>query len=244
MKNILAENLLRFGVKNLKEKDRAVLSEALLLEQIQLVDAAVKALNTLTAKNPLAVGGEGGGGTAKFCPTISIRYVPANPGQDANIKGGIQPAEIRTGNLSGAYVIAKTNKITNAPGTISGNYSVVGTVQPKKEWLTLLNTDARPYSVGLFSTGQIAPVGAKQANMLTKDELKNTIIAHLAKFYNPKSVFNNVSKADMMAVTNVKDTNMFSSAIDTLINALDALRIPIVNKTDPSKVIECKIFQA
>jgi hypothetical protein len=32
MKNILAENLLRFGVKNLNEKDRVVLSEALLLE--------------------------------------------------------------------------------------------------------------------------------------------------------------------------------------------------------------------
>lgn len=33
MKNILAENLLRFGVKNLSENDKKVLSESLLMEQ-------------------------------------------------------------------------------------------------------------------------------------------------------------------------------------------------------------------
>jgi hypothetical protein len=52
MKNILAENLLRFGVKNLNEKDKAVLSEAILLEQSQEAKNALAALNNYLKTNP------------------------------------------------------------------------------------------------------------------------------------------------------------------------------------------------
>lgn len=78
MKNILAENLLRFGVKNLNEKDKAVLSEALLLEQTQQVTNAINALNTALKAKPTNVGG------ASVYPIVSINWTsnatPANDG--------------------------------------------------------------------------------------------------------------------------------------------------------------------
>ena len=52
MKNILAENLLRFGVKNLNEKDIKILSETLLLEQTQEAKNALAALNQYMQTNP------------------------------------------------------------------------------------------------------------------------------------------------------------------------------------------------
>ena len=68
MKNILAENLLRFGVKNLKEADRAVLSEALLLEQTQQVTAAISALNAALKAKPTMIAGVG------VYPEVSVTF--------------------------------------------------------------------------------------------------------------------------------------------------------------------------
>jgi hypothetical protein len=52
MKNILAENLLRFGVKNLKEADRVKLAESLLMEQTTQQKAALTQLNAYLKKTP------------------------------------------------------------------------------------------------------------------------------------------------------------------------------------------------
>lgn len=52
MKNILAENLLRFGVKNLSESDKKTLSENILIEQTQEAKNALTALNEYLFKNP------------------------------------------------------------------------------------------------------------------------------------------------------------------------------------------------
>ena len=68
MKNILAENLLRFGVKNLKEADRAVLSEALLLEQTQQVTAAISGLNAALKAKPTMIAGVG------VYPEVSVTF--------------------------------------------------------------------------------------------------------------------------------------------------------------------------
>jgi hypothetical protein len=70
MKNILAENLLRFGVKNLNESDRAVLSKALLLEANETYWDAIQGVGTnpkgkkqiikeYAASNPLTYPGKG-----------------------------------------------------------------------------------------------------------------------------------------------------------------------------------------
>lgn len=68
MKNILAENLLRFGVKNLNEKDKVILSEALLLEQTQQVTAALKSLNDAFKAKPTKIAG------VDVYPAISIGF--------------------------------------------------------------------------------------------------------------------------------------------------------------------------
>lgn len=68
MKNILAENLLRFGVKNLKETEKKVLSESLLLEQTQQTTAAIDALNTALKEKPTKVGG------VDVYPQVSVKF--------------------------------------------------------------------------------------------------------------------------------------------------------------------------
>ena len=84
MKNILAENLLRFGVKNLNETDVKILSESLLLEQTQQVTNAINALNTALKAKPTTVGG-----SAKVYPVVSINWTsnatPPNGGDGAAI---------------------------------------------------------------------------------------------------------------------------------------------------------------
>jgi hypothetical protein len=99
MKNILAENMLRFGVKNLKEADTKIISESLLLEQTQQVTAALKSLNDALKAKPTTVGTY-----AKVYPIVSIRWTNnATPpkGGDGSALGKELPIEIGTSGFPG-----------------------------------------------------------------------------------------------------------------------------------------------
>jgi hypothetical protein len=241
MKNILAENLLRFGVKNLNETDVKILSESLLLEQIALVDNALKALNAATAAKPIAVQGSRLG----WYPVVSIGYVPANPGQPGYIKGGIEPAEIRGAADEKSYVIAKTNKNTSVPsilrstwGCSSNDYSKEGDKIVKNAMVARIG-GYESSSVGLFAVGLHAPQNAKQAGRLTKQEFKDTILGLYKKFYNTTGLFDGLKGAYTSGPT---DPNIFNTQIDTLITALDTIKVDLLN-TATNKTLQVKIFQ-
>jgi hypothetical protein len=243
MKNILAENLLRFGVKNLNEKDKAILSEALLLEQIAQVDNALKALNEAAAAKPIMVKGS----RIQWYPVVNISYVPANPGQAGYVNGGIEPAEIRNTADEKAYVIAKTNKNTSVPGRIRctwGSTSRDFTAEGDKIVKNAVVSIVGGYSssnVGLFAVGIDAPQNAKVANTLTKQEFKDTILGLYKLFYNSTGLFGNL-KGAYISNPAPKDPNIFNTQIDALITALDTVKIDLTN-TATNKTLQVKIFQ-
>ena len=234
MKNILAENLLRFGVKNLNEKDKVVLSEALLLEQIQLVDAAIKALNDEAAKYKIRFN------RSLIHPAVSIGYTPkplkagdnfqqgkggVERGYDTAAKGDVDlrtysssspgglPAGEENNNI---YKIDATNKVTTPPTNLRTTYVESGTKDPNFNAVLA-------YKTGVF--GLYANPFTDYGQ--TADGLKTAIKNYFGNFYTSKPIMGGVKGADF--TTPLQDTTKFNGLIDTLVNALAGIQIMVKN---------------
>ena len=234
MKNILAENLLRFGVKNLNEKDKAVLSEALLLEQIQQVDAAVKALNDAASKYKIQFN------RSLMYPTVSIQYsaAPYKAGQpfkqgrggvmrgfDTAVKGDVDLRTYSSNNTGGLpageqnrniYVIDATNKVMTAPIYLRTGIVETGTRDPN--FTTLVNNKAGIY--GLYGDP------FTQYDQTAKG-LAAAVKAYYGMFYTTNTTFGGVKGADFR--TALQDITTLSPMIDSLITALSGVQLMVKN---------------
>lgn len=240
MKNILAENLLRFGVKNLNETDVKILSESLLLEQIQLVDAAVKALNDEAAKYKIRFN------RSLIHPAVSVEYTPkpfkagdafkqgkggVMRGYDTAVKGDVDLRTYSSSSPGGLpageegrniYKIDATNKVTTPPINLRTKYIESGTADPNFNALLA-------YKTGIY--GLYAETFTDYG--LTADGLKTAIKNYFGNFYTSKPIMGGVKGADF--TTPLQDTTKFNGLIDTLVNALAGVQLMVKNTGSDGK---------
>lgn len=227
MKNILAENMLRFGVKNLNETDKAILSEALLLEQVQLVDNAVKTLNEEAAKYLCQVS------QLTVKPELTVAYTDfpykkgdefqqgvngINYGYNTITQGFISGTDTKQQSGPGSqpthiYKIDPTNTLTSPPRSLWAKAKITKGDSPLKDYMTRQTT-----VYGLYDISEVYTDYGNTAQGL-KDKLKS----FYGKFYNANKQFNNDKQLDMYSP--LTDTVKFDALISTLVDELAKLRI-------------------
>ena len=221
MKNILAENLLRFGVKNLNEKDKAVLSEALLLEQIQQVTTAMDALNTAMAAKPTGVG------THKIYPAISIAYGAALPANGQVLKATMIPRGLTS--VTGQSV----NNLLNASETVTGKplpislscniKTIKSTAGSSDNYAKFIDQLPDMNKIALWGTNYTDTKYSHPEAPYAKN-VKASLQSYCGKYYatGTNGKFWDVNGVNANVTGNISD---FASQIDTLVNSLAAIWI-------------------
>ena len=166
MKNILAENLLRFGVKNLKESDKEKLSEGLLLEAFQKnywFDSITKDSVRSNEQFTLYDVNVTGNCAAKFGFKVAPNALSAPYNQDlirvqfsnrklATIKSIADlDAYFRDPKNDAAYTTIEALNVATPSGT-GLNLKGVAFLQKLKSYYTGTNAQGKPFAYGVNVT--------------------------------------------------------------------------------------------
>jgi hypothetical protein len=227
MKNILAENLLRFGVKNLKESDVKILQESLLVEQVQAVSTALTDLNAAMAKYPTKIK------NSQVYPVITLTYGTALPAIGKTLTKDMIPRGL-SDQVSTTGV--PTSPVTDIFSNEGANSSLVGKKMPIKLICTakkqIAETDPENYktfirnvitdgpNIALWGWTYTAATAAPTTTD-TKAALKN----YCNKFYttDTNNSFWGVKNIEGLMISG-QFTNI-ETQLDALLNSLSSLQV-------------------
>ena len=203
----------------------------LILEQVQQVDAAIKALNDLASKNQVFIYA---GSKMPFYPSLSIGYSPKQPKANDPFKqgkGGIQmgygvnpstkqPVELNMVNFN----IHKSNKSVSAPTSIWAKIKFAKSPETPMEKNIYSFVQGKIEIYGLFATDWTQYGRTAQG-------LKNALNKYYGLYYNSNTLFGGLKGADFR--TPLKDTSSFQPLINNLVDALASIKFMTYDPKTP-----------
>jgi hypothetical protein len=205
--------------------------KTILLEQIQQVDAACKAITELAKANAVTIAGA----KMKVFPKVTIGYSPLDYKPYANLiqgKGGFQKGYDQKTNsyiTSGDWIIdPRSNKNWKIPTSIwmSWDKTTFPTTEQDNIVKDFMHVRCDTNIFGIFASNWTGYGD-------TASGLKEAINKNLSRYYTPESLFLGVKGAT--ASRPLTDTSKFNQSVNTLVDTLATIQYVVYSKKDEKK---------